>query len=285
MNTILLSNGIEMPCLGYGTGVVNFPSKRQKLKDAKRDLLEIQLLSQLLDIGVSLIDTSDSYDKSQWHIGRVIKKQRNRFFICSKISNKAQYNDTVRECFYKMLEQLNTDYIDLLLLHWPVTDYFLKSWKVLESLYKEKRVNAIGVANCNIHHLEDILETCSIQPMVNQIECHPLFTQDLLREYCKKNNIQIMAYTPTGRMDNRLNISCVKTIAEKHKKSMAQVILRWHYQLGNIPVINTSKKNHLVDNVKIFDFELSEKEVKAILSSNINSRLRYDADNCDFTKL
>ncbi len=285
MYSVKLVSGVMIPCMGYGTGVINFPSIHQKVKDLKKDIREISLLSKVNRLGVSLIDTSDSYGKSQKYIGKYVTPNREKIFICSKISNRAQYLNQVSECFEKMLAELKTDYIDLLLLHWPVTEVFVKSWKVLENLYKSKKVKAIGMANCNIHHLKDLMANCEIPPMINQIECHPLFTQELLREYCNSHDIKVMAYTPTGRMDARLNISPLKDIAYNKAKSIPQIIMRWHLQLGNIPIVNTSKKQHLMENIDIFDFELSKDDMEVISGININSRLRFDPDNCDFTKL
>ncbi len=121
--------------------------------------------------------------------------------------------------------------------------------------------------------------------MVNQFECHPLFTQNELRDYCKENGIQVMAYTPTGRMDERLSKTVIPKLAEKYGKSMAQIIIRWHIQLGNIPIVNTTSKKHFDENYDVFDFQLLPEEVEAITAANINSRLRYDPDNCDFRQL
>lgn len=280
-----LSNGVKIPCIAYGTGVINFPSRKINTDTLVHDIREIRLLSQLSRCGISLIDTSESYGKSHIHLRRVLNESRKDYFICTKISNQAQYSNQVKESFEIMLKELGTDYIDLLLLHWPVPEIYLKSWKILEELYLSDRCSAIGVANFNIHHLEKLRNNCDIMPMVNQFECHPLFSQSELRDYCNNRDIQVMAYTSTARMDQRLNITSIKEISNKHKKSMAQVILRWHIQLGNIPIINTSRYSHLLDNANIFDFILSDKEMKSINEININSRLRYDPDNCNFSKL
>ena len=121
--------------------------------------------------------------------------------------------------------------------------------------------------------------------MINQIECHPLFTQNELREYCNKENIKVMAYTATARMDDRLKNTCIVDLAKKYNKTVAQIILKWHIQIGNIPIFNTNSIKHYKENMDIEDFELSKEEIQQINSANINSRLRYDPDNCDFTKL
>lgn len=183
------------------------------------------------------------------------------------------------------LKNLDTDYVDLYLMHWPVEGKYIKSWKIMERLYEKGLAKAIGVCNCNIHHLEELRKQAKIMPMVNQFECHPLFTQNELREYCKENNIQVMAYTPTARMDERLFKTVLSKIAKKYSKTVAQIIIKWHIQIGNIPIVNTSNLEHLRQNYNVFDFELTQQEVYEITKININSRLRYDPDNCDFRQL
>lgn len=183
------------------------------------------------------------------------------------------------------LSNLNTDYIDLLLLHWPVPEKYIDSWKKIEELKDKGLCRSIGVCNCNERHLEEIKKIAKYMPTVNQIECHPLFTQEDLREYCNKNNIKVLAYTSTARMDERLNKTCLVPIAKKYNKSVAQIILRWHYQIGNIPIFNTTVPKRYEENIDIFDFNLSNEEVEQISKININSRLRYDPENCDFTQL
>ena len=286
-----LDNGVYIPSVCYGPGII-YPFRanvKRILTDAGAVFADIKTISTLdkgLKIGVNLIDTSESYLASEEVIGKKINKlSRNNYFITSKVSNRSQLQGTVQLSFENTLKKLNLEYIDLYLLHWPVTECFLDSWKVLENLYEQGLCKAIGVANCNIHHLEAISGIANVKPLVNQIECHPLFTNERLGQYCENENIRVMAYTPTGRMDKRLWITCLTEIAQKHNKSIAQVILRWHIQNGRIPVVNTNKIKHLKENMDIFDFILSDEEIELINDININSRLRYDPDNCDFSKL
>lgn len=300
---IVLSNGVEIPRIGYGAPIVLtylYNPKVRPLKVAKYwignalkrnrqyklDTSIGPILNKLSSVGCHLIDTSRAYAGSERCIGNMLKNEkREDYFIVTKLCNHDQINGNIREALLTSLSELQTDYVDLYLMHWPVTDTFLNAWKEMEKLYKEGYCRAIGVSNCNIHHLEALQTIAEIKPMVNQIECHPLFTQNELRDYCKKNGIQVMAYTPTARMDERLKKTVLVEIAKQHKKSMAQVILRWHIQLGNIPIVNTANIAHLKENYDIFDFELNADEMNQISAININSRLRYDPDNCDFTKL
>lgn len=302
-NNRVLSNGIEIPLIGYGSPIVLtylYLENVNSLKIAKywtKNFLKNKhqynmdksikpILNQLGNVGCQMIDTSRAYAGSERCIGNMLStKNREDYFVITKLSNQDQIRGCIREALMKSLEELQTNYVDLYLMHWPVTGTFLDTWKEMEILYAEGLCKAIGVANCNIHHLEEIRHIAEVMPMVNQIECHPLFTQSELREYCASNDIQIMAYTPTARMDERLKKTKLVDIAKAHHKSVAQIILRWHIQLGNIPIVNTGKIEHLKENFSVFDFSISEEEMRQIAAININSRLRYDPDNCDFSKL
>ena len=286
-----LDNGVYIPSMCYGPGIV-YPFRANvkriftDIRAVSADIKTISTLEKGLKLGVNSLDTSESYLSSEECIGKKIKKlSRNDYFLTSKVSNKSQMQGTVQASFENTLKKMNLEYIDLYLLHWPVTECFLNSWKVLENLYEQGLCKAIGVANCNIHHLEAISKIANVKPLVNQIECHPLFTNERIVQYCKNENIQVMSYTPTGRMDKRLYITCLPEIAKKYNKSIAQVILRWHIQNDRIPVVNTNKIKHLKENLNVFDFELTDVEIELINRININSRLRYDPDNCDFSKL
>lgn len=155
----------------------------------------------------------------------------------------------------------------------------------MEQLYKEGYAKSIGVCNFKEHHFEELMQVAEIKPMVCQIESHPLFPQNDMLMYCKKNNIQMMAYTPTGRMDVRIRENeALRIISRKNQKNIAQIVLRWHYQRGVIPIVNTTNINHLKDNMNIFDFSLDSSEMQVINGLDINCRLRYDPDTVDFTK-
>lgn len=307
VNCRVLSNGVEIPLMGYGTDMAQswrcMDNSIKKLKKRIRqyytlikqknkrklkiDLSLLKIIKMAPKYNCFLYDTSRAYGGSERVLGKGLRKyNRKKFFIITKLSNYDQRNKTVREALKDSLKQLDMDYVDLYLIHWPQTNTYLDSWKQMEELYKEGFCRAIGVCNCNIHHLEEIKKIAEIMPMVNQFECHPLFVNDNLRNYCNQNGIQVMAYTPTGRMDFRLsNNRKLETLSTKYNKSIPQIILRWHIQMGNIPIVNTIKQKHLKDNMDIFDFELSEDDVKLVTSININSRLRYDPDNCDFERL
>jgi len=298
-NVVTLNNGYTIPSIGYGSAIVltysgggvrkyKYWIKNYLLtrKQYKLDISLRKIIKIAPSIGCVLFDTSRAYAGSEYVIGKSLRKiSREDYYIITKLCNRDQRKGNVENALRESLKQLGMEYVDLYLMHWPQTDTWLDCWKQMEELYKKGFCKAIGVCNFNIHHFEELKAIAEIMPMVNQIECHPLFTQEKLRSYCKANSIQIMAYTPTARMDERLSKTVLIDIASKYKRSIAQIIIRWHLQIGNIPIVNTSKVDHLKENMDTFNFELSEEELIAINNINIDSRLRYDPDNCDFNKL
>ena len=162
----------------------------------------------------------------------------------------------------------------------------LGTWKEIIKLQQEGYVKTIGVANCNIHHLETLYNETGVMPSLNQFECHPLFTQKELVDYCNEHGIQIEAYTPIARADTRMTrLPLMKRMAEKYKKTIVQIVIRWHIQNGRIPIVGARHKKNQMADLDVFDFNLTDDELKAIDAININSRLRYDPDNCDFSIL
>lgn len=297
-----LTNGIVLRNLCFGTGIISKYRyggvdslhrmryyARNLIKDRKQfktDLGFSKVVDAAMKNGCCLFDTSRAYGGAEYQLGRALQKyDRSEYQIVTKLCNNDQYKKNVSGALEKSLSELGMEYVDLYLMHWPVTEYFLENWKEMEKLYHGGLCKAIGVCNCNIHHLREIERIAEIMPMVNEFECHPLFTQNKLRAYCHENKIQVMAYTSTGRMDERLKKTPIVPISKKYGKSMAQIILRWHQQLGNIPIVNSTNVKHLIANTKLSDFDLTEEEINSILKCNINSRLRYDPDNCDFHQL
>ena len=206
--------------------------------------------------------------------------------MTTRVSNKEQLNGNIKECLYKQLKGFGTDYVDLFMFHWPVTGVYLETWGKMVELYKQGYCKAIGVANCHQHHLEEIFKISDVIPAINQIEVHPLFTQKPLIEFCKSKGIIVEAYTSIARFDDRLvRLPKLKKIANKYNKTIVQIILRWHIQNGLIPIVRSLNKKRQLENITIFDFKLTKEEMDSIDSININSRLRYDPDNCDFSIL
>lgn len=301
-NSICLRSGIIIPKIGFGPGIMGYSAKMRKKSTSlfvwkvynKLFLRPIQKrkfvksISQAFRNGFTLLDYSNAYG-NQEVIAMAIKKSlipRERLFLTSRISNRAQFNNTVRDEFLDTLKKWGVNYVDLLQFHWPVTGKYIDTWKEMIRLKEEGYVKVLGVANCHQHHIEALEKATGVVPEVNQIEVHPLFTQKKLLEYCKSKNIQVEAYTPVARYDDRLvRLPLLKRLEQKYNKSFVQIILRWHIQNGVIPVVRALNPKHQKSNIDVFDFELSHEDILLIDGLNLDSRLRYNPDNCDFTIL
>lgn len=248
----------------------------------------VDAISNAIKQGFRWIDYSCVYGDGTL-LGQALHKagvSRNELIITTRVSNWAQREHNVREEFLDFLTKAQLDYVDILQFHWPVTDLYLDTWREMEKLYEEGYVKHLGVANCHPHHLEEIYKVCKYKPEIGQFEIHPLFTQKSLIEYYNQHDIQVCAYTPIARFDDRLmRLPLLKNIADKYNKSITQIVLRWHMQNDIIPIVRTMSLNHQQENIDIFDFELTAEEINKIDNVNINSRLRYDPDNCDFSIL
>ena len=298
-----LKNG-KIPQIGFGPGGMGYSPKMKQKKEGiflfldkvqnklyRRRLAQnkyIDSVSSALQQGFRLIDYSSAYGDGSL-IGCAIKKSgiaRSELILTTRVSNRAQRMQCVREEFFKCLEGFGTDYVDILQFHWPVTDLYLDTWREMEKLYEEGYVKHLGVANCHKHHLEAIFFFFYHRPEIGQFEIHPLFTQKTLIEFYKSQDILVEAYTPLARYDDRLvRLPLLKRLEQKYHKNFVQIILRWHIQNGVIPLVRCLNKQHQKSNLDIFDFELDAEDMALIDGININSRLRYDPDNCDFSIL
>ncbi|WP_031391047.1 aldo/keto reductase family protein [Kineothrix alysoides] len=288
MEELKLNNGMSIPLLGIGaTGIWGEGKEPQTVKLIQRQY-EIYCYA-LKSRKCRLFDTSSAYGLNEEVLGKAINDigiNRNEVILMSKISNSQQREGNVRKALEETLKKLNTDYLDVYLIHWPQTGTFINTYLQMEKMYKEGLVKSIGVCNFNIHHLEELRQQASIIPSVNQFEIHPLFTQDNLINYCQANNILPIAYSPIGRMhDVLINAKPVYELSRKYGKTPVQIILRWHYQLYHVAIPRTLDKNHFDDIFSVDEFFLEEREVSWISSINENIRLRYNPDTCDFSRL
>lgn len=302
----ILKNG-AVPQIGFGPGGLGYSAKMAKTRHGldlflfrvRRKLVGriishrnqehyINSISNALRIGYRILDYSSAYGDGRL-IGEAIRRSgvnRNKLFVTTRVTNRAQREHCVREEFMRFLENSGLDYVDLLQFHWPVTDLYLDAWHEMEKLYEEGYVKHLGVANCHQHHLEEIFKICKYRPEIGQFEIHPLFTQKPLIEYYKQQGIVVEAYTPIARYDDRLvRLPLLRRLEKKYNKNFIQIILRWHVQNGVIPLVRSLTPSHQLSNFQIFDFKLDKEDMNAIDSININSRLRYDPDNCDFSIL
>lgn len=248
---------------------------------------------------ILVFDCSRAYGGSEQRLGKALKNvPREDVYIITKISDNSQFLGRVEDCFAESLRYLNTDYVDLLLLHWPV-DYpkigggsclddsvpvYARSWHILEEIYKSGRAKAIGVANFSIAQLERLRQYAEIMPMADEFECHPLCIRKELNEYCIAHDMQVFAYASLCGMDARLRNDDMREIAKAHGKSIAQVILKWHMQQGRIPIFGTSRPERIREYAHLDDFTLTDCELDVIDAQNINYRSYPDSEHCDFIK-
>ena len=240
MDYFELSNGAKIPCLGTGPSAVyrrmnDINYKWKWISDIpligrllyriiyifKRQKVSrqwVDVLSESLKVGNRLIDYSNSYGDGNL-LGQAIIKSgidRKELFIVSRASNSSQFIHSVREEFLKSLSNMELEYVDLYMFHWPVPSHFIETYKEIEKLYNEGLVKNIGICNCHQHHIEAILRECEIKPVVNEFEVHPLFTQKPLVKYCEDKGIRVIAYTPLAINDYRLrNSKILRGIANK----------------------------------------------------------------------
>ena len=291
-----LNNGNKLPKICFGPGIPFRGMKQRsgiyRIFDKLNHIRQLRTyelsIESALKAGCVFIDYSASYGREDI-IAQSIKKigaNREKLFLTTRVSNVSQFNDNVRESALRSIDRFETSYIDLLMFHWPVTDKFISTWEELIRLKDDGLCKNIGVANCHQHHLEILIKATGVMPQVNQIEIHPLFSQKKLVEYCQSQGIVVEAYTPLGRMDERfVRLPLWKNLQKKYNKSISQLVLRWHIQNGVIPVFRSMNPCRIIENLDVFDFEIDNEDMLLIDGININSRLRYDPDNCDFTIL
>ena len=260
-DTTTLHNGVKMPWMGLGVFKVTEGEE------------VIQSVKAAIGNGYISIDTAAIYGNEEG-VGQAIRESgvpREELFITSKVWNSDQGYESTLKAYETSLNKLGLDYLDLYLIHWPGKDKYKETWKALEKLYKEGRVRAIGVSNFQIHHLEDLISTAEIKPMVNQVEYHPHLTQKELQAFCKKEGIQLEAWSPL-KQGQLLNEPILVDIAHKYNKSVAQVILRWDLQNGVVTIPKSIKENRIIENADVFDFELSAEDMEKIDGLNQDSR-------------
>lgn len=258
MEYITLNNGIKMPMAGIGTFLLT------------PDEAESAVLSAL-NGGYELIDTANAYVNEK-AVGRAMKKSgldREKIFLETKLWPSFYEQENAVD---KTLERLDTDYIDLLLIHQPAGNY-IAGYRLMEKAYKEGKVKAIGLSNFNKAQIQEILDICEVRPTVLQTEIHPYFQEKELKEYLDKENIAIQAWYPLGHGDAALLGEPVfERLGSKYSKSAAQIILRWHVQSKNIVIPGSKNPEHIKSNFDIFDFVLTQDEMSEIAGLNKDKR-------------
>ncbi len=253
MEYIKLSNGVEMPILGYGVYQVTKEECERCVLDA-------------IQAGYRCIDTAQSYFNEE-EVGNAILKSgvsREEIFLTTKVWVEHYGYERCRKSVEDSLKKLKTDYLDLCLLHQPFSDYY-GAWRALEDLYEEGKIRAIGISNFYPDRMVDIASFARIRPMVNQVETHPYNQQIVAKEYMDKYDVQIEAWAPFGEgRGGMFDDVTLKAIGEKYNKSVAQVILRWHIQRGVVVIPKSTHYNRMVENYNVFDFKLTTEDMKKI---------------------
>ncbi|MGE7839017.1 aldo/keto reductase [Viridibacillus arvi] len=270
-STKTLHNGVEMPRFGLGV---------YKMTDREE---AIQAMTTAIDTGYIAIDTASLYN-NEVEVGEAVKAsnvRREDLFITSKVWNADQGYDETLRAFETSLKKLDMDYLDLYLTHWAVPGKFKDTYRAIERLYDEKLLRATGVSNHQIHHLEEIFATANVKPMVNQIEVHPYLTQVEVRDFCTANDIAVTAWSPLAR-GKTVDDATITSIGQKYGKSSAQVVIRWHLQLGNIVIPKSVTPSRIKANAQVFDFELTNEDMQLISALNKDERTGADPDNFSF---
>lgn len=273
--TVRLTNGVSMPQLGLGVW-------QASNEDAEK------AVGWALEAGYRLIDTAAMY-RNETGVGRAVALSdiaREDIFVTTKLWNSEQGYDKTLRAFEYSLENLGLDYLDLYLIHWPVPalGHYQDTWKAFERLYEEKRIRAIGVSNFQPEHLEKLLSTANVVPAVNQIELHPYLQQHETREFCSKHDIKIESWSPIGgSKSNLLDDSALAKLAEKHGKTPAQIVIRWHVQNELIVIPKSVHQERIQENISVFDFELDDADMKALAALDRNERFGPNPATANFT--
>ena len=267
---VKLNNGVEMPWLGLG---VFQASEGGEVENAVKSALET---------GYRSIDTAALYGNERG-VGTAVKEssiEREDIFITSKVWNSDQgYKSTLR-AFEKSIEKLQVDYLDLYLIHWPMSES-AETWKAMEELYEKGKIRAIGVSNFLVDHLESFLPGCKVQPAVNQVEFHPELVQQELLDYCQSKNIRVEAWSPI--MKGKVNeIPVLQALAAKYRKTPVQIVLRWDIQKGVVTIPKSVNPERIAANADIFDFEISDEDMAKIDRLDKNNRIGPDPNNVSF---
>lgn len=264
-STAKLNNGAEIPLLGLG---VFKASPGRETRDA---------VLHALKAGYRHIDTAAMYGNER-DVGEAVRESgipREEVFITTKLWNSDHGYDRALRAFRKSLDNLGMDYVDLYLIHWPVEDRRVETWKALMKLREEKKCRAIGVSNFTIRHLEELLSQTSVVPAINQVEFSPFLYQKELLDYCKQHNIQLEAYSPLTR-GRRLDHKIITSIAQKYDKTAPQVMIRWALQHDIVVIPKSVHREYIEQNADVFNFSLSDEDMVQLDSLNEDFRVAWD---------
>lgn len=268
MYSCKLNNGVMIPCIGLGVWQMR---QEKECVDA---------VTAALEAGYRHIDTAQIYRNEQF-VGEAVKASsvpRKDIFITTKVWNENQWWDDLIPSYEESLKKLQTDYADLLLLHFPVTETRGAAWRRMEELYQQKKVRAVGVSNYTIRHLKELLKTCAVKPAVNQVELHVYLQQPELLAFCKENDIAIEAYSPLAH-GHGLDNPVLARIAKKHGVEPAVVMIAWCLAVGTIPLPKTTNPAHITANLAAYDLKLDAHDMAEIKGLDDNFRTAWDPTN------
>lgn len=267
MKQVTLHDGNTVPQIGLGT----FDLKEGDVREA-------------LKAGYRLLDTAWQYGNEE-EVGRAVKRSgipRKELFVTTKLWTEDVRTERVREALENSLRNLQMDYVDLYLIHWPA-EKFEKAWLEMVQLKKEGKIRSVGVSNFETHHLEELRNVSDIVPAVNQIECHPYFVNYQLIDVCRNHKIAVQAWCPLGGSFAKIPEKKIfQDMAEKYKKTSAQVILRWHIQNQRLVIPRSANTERQKENLDIFDFELLPEDIQAIHALDTGKRIGADPDHFNF---
>jgi diketogulonate reductase-like aldo/keto reductase len=270
--TITLNNGVTIPQLGFG--VFQVPPDEV-----------IEPVATALEAGYRLIDSAAAYQNEEG-VGKAIAGSgipREEIFVTTKLWNSDQGYDSALRAFDTSLGKLGLDTVDLYLIHWPLPkrDSYVETWKALEQIYRDGRARAIGVSNFTIRHLNRLREESGIIPAANQVELHPRWPQEELRAYHEQHQIATEAWSPIGQGQGLLDDPTVVALAKARDRSPAQVVLRWHMQLGIIAIPKSVTPERIRANLEVFDFELDESEMATLSGLSVTGPVGPDPERFD----
>jgi len=268
---VRLNNGIRMPQIGFG--VFRIPDDQTE-----------RVVLEAIESGYRSIDTASLYG-NEVGVGRAIAAcglPREELFVTTKLWNDDQGRERASAAFESSVNRLGLDHVDLYLIHWPKPsrDLYVQTWQALEKLYADGRVRAIGVSNFQMTHLDRIIAQTDVTPAVNQIELHPSLQQEHLRRYDDEHAITTVAWSPLGQAES-IKDPVIGAIARRHDRTPAQVILRWHLQLGNVVIPKTTHAARMRENLGILDFTLDDEDLAAIRGLESGRRLGPDPEERD----
>jgi diketogulonate reductase-like aldo/keto reductase len=264
---LTMNNGLSIPQLGFGV----FQIPQDETETAVRTAL---------DVGYRLIDTAQGYQNEEG-VGAAIEVAgipRDELFITTKLTNSEQGYDQALAAFDESMRKLGLDVLDLFLIHWPIPmfDLYAETWRAFVRLQQEGRVRSIGVSNFEVEHIERIVSETGVVPAVNQVELHPEFPQEELRAFHAQQGILTESWGPLGQGKGLLENRHVIEVAERKSRTPAQVVLRWHLQLGNVVIPKSVTPSRIRENFDVFDFELDEADMASIAQVNTGNRLGSD---------